>query len=168
MGASAGIHSTTLRSARYDILKHRHYTIYFLQRPPKLVNVKYASRLQTVSKRYRGGGEVLPIKGHHREPAAGKRTYHYALIGEAARGISRSHIGNSSAGPLTQSPYFGANFTRNPSGGCFDFAQHDMFLCGSNSFISFNSGCTTRARRPTQSFWERVRENPFCLKRVFP
>ena len=35
------------------------------------------------------GGEVLPIKGHHREPAAGKRTYHKALMGEAARGISR-------------------------------------------------------------------------------
>ena len=46
-----------------------------------------------------GGGEVLPIKGHHREPAAGKATYHRALMGEAARGISRSHIGNSSAGP---------------------------------------------------------------------
>ena len=36
-----------------------------------------------------GGGEVLPIKGHHREPAAGKRTYHKTTIGEAARGISR-------------------------------------------------------------------------------
>ena len=32
---------------------------------------------------------MLPIKGHHREPAAGKRTYHCALMGEAARGISR-------------------------------------------------------------------------------
>ncbi len=45
------------------------------------------------------GGEVLPIRDIVREPAAGKRTYHYALMGEAARGISRSHIGNSSAGP---------------------------------------------------------------------
>ena len=36
----------------------------------------------------------------HREPAAGEATYHKASIGEAARGISRSHIGNTSAGPL--------------------------------------------------------------------
>ena len=45
------------------------------------------------------GGEVLPIRDIVREPAAGKSTYHKASIGEAARGISRSHIGNSSAGP---------------------------------------------------------------------
>ena len=85
----------------------------------------------------------MPIKGHRREPAAGKRTYHFALMGEAARGISRSHIGNSSAGPpyvnfrpsapvfvVGARPVLGAHFTRNPSGGCFDcaygFAQHDI------------------------------------------
>ena len=44
---------------------------------------------------------MLPIRDIVREPAAGKSTYHRALMGEAARGISRSHIGNSSAGPLT-------------------------------------------------------------------
>ena len=31
----------------------------------------------------------MPIRDIVREPAAGKATYHYALIGEAARGISR-------------------------------------------------------------------------------
>ena len=88
----------------------------------------------------------MPIKGHRREPAAGKRTYHKASIGEAARGISRSHIGNISAGPQAittalRRPFcsrrttrawrpFSRGRTKYPSGGCFDcaygFAQHDI------------------------------------------
>ena len=47
--------------------------LYYVQ--PKLVCVKLANKLQTVNQLHRGG-EVLPIKGHHREPAAGKSTYH--------------------------------------------------------------------------------------------
>ena len=74
------------------------------------------------------GGEVLPIRDIVREPAAGKATYHWALIGEAARGISRSHIGNSSSGPHTKRLYFGARFTRFPSRGCFDCAMNNILL----------------------------------------
>ena len=70
-------------------------------RPPKLVNLKYTNRLQTVSQPHQGWRGVS-IQRHRSDGAAGKSTYHYALIGEAARGISRSHIGNSSPGPLRQ------------------------------------------------------------------
>ena len=83
-----------------DIFLNLQYMVYFSLRPPKLVHSKYANQLQTVSKRYQGWRGVAN-QGHHREPAAGKCTYHKTTIGEAARGISRSHIGNSSAGPLT-------------------------------------------------------------------
>ena len=63
----------------------------------------------------------MPIRDIVREPVAGKRTYHYALIGEAARGISRSHIGNSSTGPLHNLFYFGAIFAAFSIGSATNF-----------------------------------------------
>ena len=65
------------------------------------------------------GGEVLPIREIVREPAAGKRTCHQVLIGVTARGISRSHIGNSSAGPLTQTTVLRRPFNKVPFRGMF-------------------------------------------------
>ena len=47
----------------------------FLLRPPKLVHVKYASRLQTVSQLYQGWRGVSTQR-HRSDGAAGKAAYH--------------------------------------------------------------------------------------------
>ena len=95
----------------------------------------------------------MPITGHHREPAAGKSTYHKTLIGEAARGISRSHIGNSSAGP-----HYVIFFTSAP------ISTHICTKCKKNQKISHKQ---RHANKSFEGKGERGRGN-FYKSSLFP
>ena len=133
---------TTLPFPLLNIYCHTTLLLYYVQ--PKLVNLKYAKRLQAANQSHRGWRGVANNGTSPR--ACGWEEYlPHALIGEAARGISRSHIGNSSTGPLyiifftsaTTHRTSAPQFSMNPSGGLFDYAQSDIFLCCANSFSFF-------------------------------
>ena len=67
---SGELNSTTLRSARYDVILNGCISLIFLLCPPKLVHLKFANKSQTVGKRYQGWRGVN-LQRHLNEGAAG-------------------------------------------------------------------------------------------------
>ena len=102
----------TLKTALYNHLQLR---------PPKLVHLKYTSRLQTISKHYRGwrgGGEVFP----HSDIVATARLGRLLTISNIARrepSIKRSRCGNTSSGPLALTKALRRPFHKVPFRGMF-------------------------------------------------
>ena len=134
---------------------------------PKSVRLKYTSRLQTVSKRYQGWRGVAN-KGTSPRACGWEAYLPHALTGEAARGISRSHIGNSSAGPHTLVNKFRRLFYKVPFRGMFRLRYASLNMTQLNlrkqNFFPI-SVCTTRAfgahLRSFKVFGKGYGETPF-------